>query len=88
MTINCVNPWHPVSLAMNDENMGISIKMIAILAFLNGGKVEITSDNINDFLATDKQFCVFHFYENSIEAKLVSAEEGAKIASDAGGLPS
>lgn len=78
-----LNPNHPVTQEARD----LWYKMCAALMLKLGlDSVEITLEDVQR-LGDGKNCIVFHSHEDCIELKVVSMEEGERLARMNGGLP-
>lgn len=79
------NPNHPVTNAMRDQWH----KLCAIALWLSGKtELNITAKDIEDFQESELKNIVVHPQADVITLRLVSDEEGKRLALKEGGLPS
>ncbi len=83
--MSALNPNHPVTRIVNDQ-----WHKIVDLLMKRFGQTEVTFTEADVATLEEDGGCgvVFHAKKDSIVIRLVSQEEGEKIAREAGGLPS
>lgn len=84
--MECLNPGHPASQAINDSDT--QLRFIAILVMKLGGSVMIDSTDVAELgalFSSDSPVLVHSMTDTTLELKLVPRSEAMKLAAMEGG---
>jgi len=79
-----LNPNHPVTAGLHDQWHKL---LVLVMLKLERSAVTLTADDIERFANGPELAVVAHDRRNRIELRVVTMEEGERLAREHGGLP-